>query len=167
MPQTSVTLAPVAGREGMIASNEMGNVVGSAVCEESGGIKPGRFVSMGTNGFGAGDIAGNGAILPAAAGDVTAGLLGVSMIDPTREPSETFAQYEGFSVLKRGQIWMLSEDACDAGAAVYVRHTAAGAEELGTVRSDADTADAAVAPGCRFETTTSGAGLILVSVNLP
>ncbi len=163
--QTSMSNAPVAGREGMLYDNPDRMV--SAFVEIAAGIKAGRAVVKGTNSKGT--LAGDGAILPTSTGLVTAGLLGFSMWDPSLEPgSPEYPQYAQISIVQRGRIWMIAEDAVTKYAPVFVRFTAAGAEELGRVRSDADGADAVAAPGCRYLTTTSTTNqLVLVEINLP
>jgi hypothetical protein len=111
---------------------------------------------------------------PAAAGDVAAdtlvGVVGHSHAQESTRDSEdpAYAIKATVPVLKKGRIWVVVEEAVDAGKPVYVRHTANGPlVKLGACRSDADTANAAVAPGCFFASTATAAGLAQVDVNLP
>lgn len=72
------------------------------------------------------------------------------------------------SVLRKGRIWVEVEDYASVvdGAAVYVRHAASGTEELGSIRTDADTADATVLPGAKFYGVAVGS-LAIVELNIP
>lgn len=71
-----------------------------------------------------------------------------------------------FSVLRKGRIWLWAEEAVTVTDQVFVRHTAAGNEKPGNVRNDAATATCALLKGARFMTSTTGAGLVLVEINL-
>ena len=61
------------------------------------------------------------------------------------------AENDDISVMVQGALYVCPEDDVTAGGDVYVRHVAAGAEQLGAVRSDADGTDASVAVGWVFE----------------
>ena len=76
------------------------------------------------------------------------------------------ANYE-FSVLRKGVIWVWAEEAVTITDQVFVRHTAAGNEKPGNVRNDAATVTCALLKGARFASVTTGAGLVLLEVNLP
>lgn len=71
-----------------------------------------------------------------------------------------------FSVLRKGRVWVWAEEAVTPADQVFVRHTAAGNNKPGNFRQDADTANAALLKGARFMSTTTGAGLVLVEINL-
>ena len=71
------------------------------------------------------------------------------------------------NVVRRGAVYVLVEDAVAAGDTVFARHTAGTGTQLGAFRSDADTATADAIPGLQFLTSTTGAGVALVDVNLP
>ena len=161
MTQTAVSQVPAVAREGMRADSGFGDVL-SRIAEVD--IPAGRVVTLGT------DI--GEAKLPVATGNITDGSqLGISLFDASREPHTTTAEYDAtdmIPVLRKGRVWMVAEDAVAEGNSVFVRFTAGGAEELGRVRSDADTADAVALPGAIFRSTTTGADeLVLVEVNLP
>ena len=104
---------------------------------------------------------------PAATGEVTGGaFFGVAWFDATIEqadPPVGFSQNDVMGVLRSGRIWVLSEDiVATIGLPAFVRFVAAGAEELGAFRTDADTSDAVALPGATFRTTTSGANQLVV-----
>jgi hypothetical protein len=138
----------------------------SRVAEAS--LPAGVFVSQGS--------AVNAAIVTASAAAVVAAL-GVVVYNPLQPaPSDSdatndFKATDSMLVLQEGDIWVICEDAISAGAAVYCRHTANGAGklQLGAVRSDNDGGGATVAklPGCRAISTSAGAGVVKVRVNLP
>ena len=135
------------------------------MCEESAGIKPGRGITAGTT-------KGKQALLPDAAADITTGGMfeGISLWVQGREPGGDDGEYEDeetMPVMRKGLVWVLTEDAVAYGAAVYCRHTISGSEEEGTFRSDADGADASVVPTAQYRSATSGAALALVEINLP
>lgn len=76
------------------------------------------------------------------------------------------------TVLQKGEMYLIGEEAMAAGADVYVRFAANGAlEQLGTVRSDVDNDGdddtAARLPNARVAYDTSDAGPVIVSLNLP
>jgi hypothetical protein len=161
MSQLAYNQDPAIGREGLIADNSFRDVL-SRVAETD--LPAGRVVTKGTD--------EKEAKLPAAAADITGkDVLGITVFDASREPHTATDEYEAtdvIPVLRRGRIWMVAEDAVTEGDDVYVRHVAAGAEELGRVRSDADGTDAAILPGSTFRTSTSGADqLVVVEINLP
>lgn len=166
MAQLAHTTSRAIAREGACGDLQNSTIVTRFV-DEANGVKPGRFVAKEDDGD-------KHVGLPDASGDVTGYLIqGVSLLDEGRDPlrAGTNGEYldnEPLPVLRKGTVWMLAEDAVSAGGAVFCRHTAAGAEELGRVRSDADTSDAVAVPGCVFLTSTSGTDeLVLVEVNLP
>lgn len=91
---------------------------------------------------------------------------GITLYDPMREPG-AYAQYERVSVLRRGRVLVSAEAAVTAGQPVYVRFVATGGEVRGALRGAPDSTDCALLPGARWATTTTGAGLAVVDLNLP
>lgn len=97
---------------------------------------------------------------PTATGEVTGGaFFGVALNDVTIEQAATPLGWtigDTLRVLRWGRVWVLAEDVvATIGLPAFVRFVAAGAEELGAFRTDADTADAVALPGATFRTTTS------------
>jgi hypothetical protein len=155
-------LYPSAALEGL-SVDAVTDVVRSGT-PEADGISAGRFVSKGT-----GDTKLK---LPAAAGDVSATLEGVVMLNTLRDPL-TAASNGGYkttqpmAVKRHGVVWMLSETVCTKDQPVFVRFTTAGGGlDLGQVRNDSDTAKAGIAYGCRFLQTLTAPGLVLVELNV-
>jgi hypothetical protein len=62
---------------------------------------------------------------------------------------------ESANILDEGLIYAICEDGCTPGDPVYFRHTVTGAEVLGILRTDADTADADLIPNCVWDSTTA------------
>ncbi len=115
-----------------------------------------------------------GAVVPATAAAVVAaiGVVIYNALLPAPSDDATtndFAANRAAEVMNEGQIWAVCEDAIAAGAQVYCRYTANGAGklQLGAVRSDVDGGNAALLPNCRAQSTSTGAGVIKLRVNLP
>lgn len=70
-------------------------------------------------------------------------------------------------LLRKGRVWVSVEQAVTPGDSVYVRMVAAGAEVKGHFRKDADGADAIEIVGASWQSTTTGAGIALLDLNLP
>jgi len=62
---------------------------------------------------------------------------------------------ESVNILDEGVIYAICEDGCVPGDDVFFRHTVAGVEVLGALRTDADTADADQIPNAVWDTTTA------------
>ena len=113
--------------------------------------------------------------LPANSGDVgkALGVAASRVASDSRFPSTLTAGVawqtgDIVEAIAAGAVWVIVEDAVNAGAACYVRHTANGdLTQLGAFRSDADSSNAAALTGARFLTSTDGAGLALVAINVP
>jgi hypothetical protein len=108
--------------------------------------------------------------LPVAAGDITP--LGVGFVhrDPTKggtgaPQTVLYANGDPVTIMRKGYIWVIVENAVTAERPVFARHTASGANtQLGKVRADGDTGTADQVPSARFVTSTTGAGLAIVEV---
>jgi hypothetical protein len=91
-----------------------------------------------------------GCRLPRLATDITdpSKIMGASIAD-TSKVTRTSAPFGGYSAgeavpaLKKGRLWMATEDVANVvkGAPVYVRHVATGSEQLGAVRPTDDGGD--------------------------
>ena len=108
------------------------------------------------------------AVLPTASAQVT-GLagLGVTLRSHTQPQEEGYADGDPMPVIKKGRVWVPVEDAVTAESAAFVRFVAAGAEQLGAFRSDADGTDAVALPGAKFVCDAEAGGLALLDLNLP
>ncbi|MEW5804283.1 MAG: hypothetical protein AB1847_19480 [bacterium] len=78
-----------------------------------------------------------------------------------------YPAFSSMSVLRRGRIYVQVENAVKAGDVPYVRFSAGVGEQLGSFRSDADTADASILPYSRFVTSAGAGGIAILEVNLP
>jgi len=67
----------------------------------------------------------------------------------------TYQIGESVNILDEGVIYAICEDGCVPGDDVFFRHTVAGVEVLGALRTDADTADADQIPNAVWDTTTA------------
>ncbi len=166
MPAThsSFSYTPVAGLaiEGMLYDMSDVDVI-SRIYEPSSpaGVYAGKGVVQGTDPV-------KQCVMPSTA--ITGTFLGFVVYEAgkaKRASGYSYDRYESVPILRRGRIWLMAEGAIAAGTKPYIRHTANGALLPGNIRGDADTAKADQLEGVLTETATSGAGLILVSVNLP
>jgi hypothetical protein len=80
-----------------------------------------------------------------------------------------YNQYEDFSAVSRGRVWVISEDALTPGAAPFVRivNTAAPGlpSNVGQFRSDADSGNAVLAPSCRVRKVSGTRAEISIQLN--
>lgn len=108
------------------------------------------------------------AVLPDASAEVTGTVgLGVTLRSHTQPQDEGYADGDPMSVIKKGRVWVPVEDAVTAESEAFVRFVAAGAEQLGTFRSDADGTDAVALPGAKFVSDAEAGELALLDLNLP
>ena len=106
--------------------------------------------------------------MPDATGEVT-GLVGQGVVlrSHTQPQNEGYADGDPMPVMKKGRVWVPVEDAVTADTAAFVRFVAAGAEQLGAFRSDADGTDAVALPGAKFASDAGAGELALLELNLP
>lgn len=162
IPQTTYNEFPVASVIGMVSANGPKSVE-SRQAETA--ITVGTFVLMGT----ADDQA-------KAIPDATAALgncLGVAKYDAARSPYATtpandagagsYAIGDDVDVLRKGKVWVWTENAATKGNPVYVRCTASGNSINGQAR-DGTATNFVQHPTAVFMTSTGGAGLVLVEV---
>jgi hypothetical protein len=69
-------------------------------------------------------------------------------------------------VLRKGTVWVVVEEAVDPGDAVRVRLVATSPEVYGAFRTQADGTDCAVLAEACWLTSTSGAGVALLEIDL-
>lgn len=162
--QSTYSVRPTAdGIPGMLSRPEQECVLESKI--NAAAIPAGVFVCR--------DTSDDSAKVPAASGSVTATGFGFVKADVARQRNSdgtsTFAAKEGFTVMRRGRMFVLCETAAAYGGAVYVRITSDGASntQLGKVRNDADisgSARAVALQGCRFVGTIAAAGLVEIEL---
>jgi hypothetical protein len=80
------------------------------------------------------------------------------------------AQYaigEAIPIIRKGRVWVYTEQAVDPTLAVYLRHTVNSTLVPGDFRVDADTAKADVVANAKWASVRTDAGLALLELNLP
>ncbi|HSN27178.1 MAG TPA: hypothetical protein VLT45_12860 [Kofleriaceae bacterium] len=168
--QTTIQQDPNIAYEGMVSeSNPFGLDIITKIVQTATGVSAGRFCAQGT--------ADNQCVLPGASTDITGpAALGFAIYDPSKPtnwpPSATTVAYpqgQACPLLRKGRIWVVTEQAVTPADPVYVRYAAGSFSVLGRVRKDADTASAAalgtgVAKFCTTQATIGG--LVLVEINL-
>jgi len=168
MPITDYKRRLPPGYEGQIATTE-DHVIRSAVNTSGDTLPFGRVLIRAAD-------TGTGlyndlppAVLPSATGQK---VLGVHIKTDIYEKEITDTEFAGIkderpvAYMVRGTFYGWAEEAVAAGDTVYFRHTASGANtELGRFRNDADTATCDELTGAIFESSTSGAGLVLIALN--
>jgi len=104
-----------------------------------------------------------------ATGQTPAGILAHTHAqqDPTLADPLGVALLEPASVVRRGRIWVVTEEAIAVGDAVYFRHTSGTGTEIGAFRNDADTASCDQITSARWLRGCSAAGVALLEINLP
>jgi len=118
----------------------------------------------------------NKAKLPTSAAEV-AKCVGVAVYLPLRKElpaGADYAQGDHLLYLEKGEIFVAVEGAVTAGEQAYVRFAANGdLKQKGSfcadasLDSDTGTPTAAKLPGCRYTSSTTGAGIAKVRLNLP
>ena len=148
--QTSYELAHAEGFVGQLADLQLTNVFSRSV--ETAEIDFGLAVVRGT--------ADDQCKLATATGGKFLGLT-VRTIAGTADTAgaRKYQVGESANILDEGVIYAICEDGCVPGDTVYFRHTAAGAEVLGALRTDADTSDADLIPNAVWETTTAAGAI--------
>lgn len=154
MSQTSVSQRLVVGIPGELSCPHQDAVLDSKI--NALAMPAGIFVAY--------DAADTAVKVPAASGSVTTTGCGFVKKDVAteRQPSQTvdYPAKSGVTVMRRGRMFVLTEDLSTYGGQVFVRITASGGNpQLGKVRSDGDTGTAIALPGCRFIRTLAAAGL--------
>jgi hypothetical protein len=147
--QTAYNVDPPLGVVGAIAESGA-KVVRARIA--AGVVRPGQYVVL------VGLTCGHPTAAPTAQ---TRG--GVAVRNPYKQNNSAFVAGDVIDIVVDGVIWVASENAASVNTPAFVRFTAAGAEELGAFRTDADTADAAHIPGLYFR--TAGTSPVKLEVN--
>ena len=107
--------------------------------------------------------------LPSATGFKFEGVAVQSLKDVPRATGIALYEIdEEFPVLKKGRIWVYSEQAVNPTLAVFLRHTTTTTEVPGDFRVDLDTDKADdISTVASWVSTTTGAGLALLEINVP
>lgn len=103
--------------------------------------------------------------LPRLSTDVDGSMFGVAVSHTAQSETTGYPHASSVSILNKGRVWMVAEDAVTIGGAVYVRYTANGATKLpGMVRSDDDTSKAASLTRAKFASSAGAGELVLVEL---
>lgn len=167
MTQLAYSIDPDVAREGSLRDLDPGRYIESAIAGEP--IAPGRFVLRNASA-----PSNKTVLLPASAADITNSFLagGVSVLDASveRTPNDDalYGQYSAFPMIRKGRIWVVSEDTIAALGGVYVRfQNGTGVLPIGRF-SSVTHADKGLLPNARWLTTTSAPGqLALLGIDLP
>jgi len=149
MSQTAYTTAPTEGVVGAVAYGGIKPVIVSRLA--NGVVRAGQYVVLN----GADDCQH-----PSSA--VTAQTRGGLAIRNPYSLDGNYADNEAVNILTEGEMWCAYESAITANIPVFVRHVAAGAEQLGALRLDADGTDAASVSG--LYTRSAGTALVRTEV---
>jgi hypothetical protein len=168
MSQTTVIdYSDVAPIEGALVSSHHDSVIKTVLAGAAAGLFPGRWC-----GQQAGQNIRTGRH-PAVTTEVTGTHHGIVIYDGTREHAlgsdPLYKQFTAAPVLKKGIIWVVTEQAITTfGPAAFARFAAgAGGSVLGRFRLDADTATAAAVPTGRFVSLAGAGERVKLEINLP
>jgi hypothetical protein len=150
--QTAVAVNPPVGRPGLEYDSSFSDVV-SWIATVA--IPFGALVYESAEGK---------ATLPTATGNVTAGRVGVALIDHNKASGVGYEIGDAVRVMKRGRAWIANEEALAFGDTLFVRFASgAGGAALGSFRNDADTATASTPPNVSL-LRAGGINLAAVSI---
>jgi hypothetical protein len=169
--QTSYSGAMPIGKVGGI-SHEMNHDIVTRIAPAASEMPFGRFCVVNAAAASQGD--GTAVCkLPDAAGDITTagnktgGVVVASQAHGSEDITEpAYAAKELVPVMRRGRIWVYTEDSVAIGSPVYVRHAAnAGLNKLGSFAGATGTG-LALLPGAHFATAAVAGALAAVELNL-
>lgn len=170
LPQTTYNTVPSVAGLGMVDQCSDEDKISRIA---SAAMPYGVFVFQGTAPAATGLSPGKVSSIVDAKADMV-GVLGVSVYEAGRSPytapavaydsgGADYAAGDDVAILRRGRVWMWTENAATQGNPVYVRCTAASGKPNGQVRDG--TATNFVAHGTAvFMSSTTAAGLVLVEV---
>ncbi|MEA3330614.1 MAG: hypothetical protein U9Q29_02850 [Campylobacterota bacterium] len=150
--QTSYTVDHVVGYAGSVVDSSLKNIISKMV--ETGPISQGLAVTRGT---------GDNQVLKATA--TGADFMGVAVATTAGQADSLDAfEYQedsAINLLGFGRIYVICENGCVPGDAVFFRHTVGTGSVIGAFRTDADTATADEITNATFE-STAGAGELAI-----
>lgn len=132
--QTAVSVNPLAGRPGLEYDNGFSDVV-SWIATVA--IPFGVLVYESAEGK---------ATLPTATGNVTAGKVGIALIDHNKASGVGYEVGDAVRVMRRGRVWIATEETLAFGDVLFARFAAGTGTQLGAFRNDADTATCSTPP---------------------
>ena len=160
MAQTSITANPAVGLAGTFATGQS-TPLNTRSLEAAEAITVGKFVVV------TADDASTCENVDAT-GEVTGGrLLGIALRPASG--ATAYAAGETVTIGCVGEFWVVGEDTgCIAGVPAFIRFADPGTYGLGSVRSDADTADAVAMANAVVTSNAAAAGdLIRIWINGP
>lgn len=86
----------------------------------------------------------------------------VPNVVPSQDQTNEYHDKDTASILYKGALWVITEDAVSTGGTVHVRISGSG--NVGAVRSDTDGGAAIAITGARFGSDASAAGLVKVEL---
>ena len=117
--------------------------------------------------------AGTGTVGVAAADESSAlgrfNLAGVALYDAMHEQGSSTAEFadgDSLGCVRKGAVYVETEDACTQANLVYCRITTSGSEVAGSFRSDSDSGDAFVVHGARFKRESAVAEINVLELDL-
>lgn len=150
MSQLTYSTQPAVGVVGALASAGNRTIIGKRIAD--GVVRPGQYVVYGSG----------GTCLHPSAAPTGLNRGGVALRLAYMDDDGVYADGDVVEVCEVGEVWVSPEAAVTELGAAFVRHTAAGEEELGAFRQNADTSDATAVPGLRY--LTAGTGVIKLEV---
>ena len=129
--------------------------------------------ATGTASVAAGATGSKGVALPSTNGQALVGVLEriATNVDPslasTGSPYGSAAPNQDVTVIYRGEVVVEVDEAVKAGETAYYRFASGTGTVLGQWRNDADTGTCERVDQAKFVSATSGAGLAVLSLNLP
>jgi hypothetical protein len=132
--QTAVSVNPLAGQPGLEYDDSFSDIV-SWIATVA--IPFGCLVYESAEGK---------AALPTGTGNVTAGRVGIALIDPLKASGVGYEIGDAVRVMKRGRVWIATEEALAFGDTLFVRFATGTGTQKGAFRNDADTASASTPP---------------------
>lgn len=166
--QTSVSNNPQTAYEGQVDGDAISNVIITKIANPSSGLSAGRGIKYVSGSDTKCDLPGGSTDIT----DVTK-FLGVTIFQeamtgswPTTATTGIYQQGQLVSILKRGFIWVFAEVAVALTDTVYCRYTAGSFSVIGRFTNTSDSSSAAAVPTAKFATSTTGAGLVKLAINL-
>jgi hypothetical protein len=160
--QTTYSMEPAIAVAGQIEDRQGAYIVSRSL-ETVTGLDAGVFCSKGAS--------ANQCKAIAAAGDVDADVLGVSVYRPIKMPvsaTARFAETETVPIIRRGRVWVKVQGDVADDSPVFVVHENAGGN-AGQIRADVGAGDneATAFVAARVVRGGSAGGVALIEINLP
>ena len=164
MSQTSYSIQAPVAFAGLLGDSGGDTHLRSRAVEDAAGVPAGVMLVDGTD-------PETQALLPSSTGQALQGIVAHQQAreDLALAGALMLSVGETASLVRKGRVWVVVEEAIAVGDAVFFRHTAGGGgSNLGAFRNDADTASAdEITAGAAWVVGSAGAGVALLEINLP